>query len=352
MILPSRSSHRTPIYDLATASHEELNSGSSYRVRVDREVLSVSAKTVGQRTYYSLTKRVRGCLYKNYLGTCGEISAATIERAALSLLDEIAARPPTRRRKRGSTMRAKQMMVFDLLEALDVVAEAPLAEQKGLYEVWRDNTSRTLTLALDPEAYAAWEAFSEREIDWASENIAALHLHSLRAYLRALVSVRAAAEREGRASRRHRGAELSRFTRRARQVLTLAQAEAVRLKHSAIGGEHLLVGLAQVEDGVSSAVLAQVGVTVAQVQGALEELLGQGTEDRRHHHLGLGREVKRAIEGAVGEARRREQQEIGTAHLLLALVQQEDSGAATILRRLGVSLEEVRQETERRLNEV
>ena len=70
---------------------------------------------------------------------------------------------------------------------------------------------------------------------------------------------------------------LDRFTRRARQALTLAQEEAQRLHHNYIGTEHLLVGLIRVENSVSSKILRKLGVTYSGA-GAGRADGGYGTE--------------------------------------------------------------------------
>ena len=69
---------------------------------------------------------------------------------------------------------------------------------------------------------------------------------------------------------------LDRFTRRARQSLTLAQEEAQRLHHNYIGTEHLLVGLIRVDNSVASKILRSLGVTARRVQELVEQTVGYG----------------------------------------------------------------------------
>jgi len=146
---------------------------------------------------------------------------------------------------------------------------------------------------------------------------------------------------------------LDRFTRRARQALTLAQEEAQRLHHNYIGTEHLLVGLIRVENSVSSKILRRLGITVHQVQELVEQTVGFGqSEEAPGEKIGLTRRTKRVLELAVNEARKLGHHYIDTAHLLLGLVQQKDGVAVEILRRLGVSPDVIRRETAKAVHQV
>lgn len=350
MTLFSRRSDRTPTYTLETASHEQLNAGSSYRIRFDRGTLSLSARKERGRVYYYVTKRVRGRLHKIYAGKCGEITPARIRAAGWLLLAEIAAHAATRHEKGVGGMRARQRgvdetLVLDLIAALDVVVQAPLEERQALYAAWQENTSRTLALVLSPQEQAAWEPFSTQEVDWTSESGAALYLRSVRAFLRALASAS-----RGREHPRPRRGGLHRFTRHARQVLTLAQAEAQRLHHDRIGTEHLLLGLAQVEQGHSREILGRLGVRAGEVRAAIEETAGSAAAPVARNRISLSRDVKHVLERAVNEARERGHPYIDTTHLLLALAQEEGGGAAGVLRRLGVPPERVYEETAREIS--
>ena len=146
---------------------------------------------------------------------------------------------------------------------------------------------------------------------------------------------------------------LDRFTRRARQSLTLAQEEAQRLHHNYIGTEHLLVGLIRVDNSVASKILRGLGVTTRRVQELVEQTVGYGTRaETTGEKLGLTRRTKRVIELAVNEARKMGHHYIDTAHLLLGLVQQDDGMAVEVLRRLGVSSEVIRRETTKTIHQM
>ena len=135
--------------------------------------------------------------------------------------------------------------------------------------------------------------------------------------------------------------KFERFTRRARQSLSMAQEEARRLNHSYIGTEHLLLGLLREEQGGASRVLRDMGLSVAQVRRAVVHLVGRG--ERMPAALQLAPQTKQVIEVAVEEAKRFSNPFIDTEHLLLALLYNSDSMAAAIFEMLNVNREIVRR---------
>ncbi len=144
--------------------------------------------------------------------------------------------------------------------------------------------------------------------------------------------------------------KMERFTQRARRVLSLAQEEAERLQHGQIGTEHLLLGLMREEGGVAGRVLRDLGLDPRRVEELVVRLTDSG-ERRSTASLELSIGTKKVLELAVDEARRMGHHYIGTEHLLLGLVRQQDGVAIEVLRRLGVSPEEVRRQTRRVLQE-
>ena len=140
--------------------------------------------------------------------------------------------------------------------------------------------------------------------------------------------------------------KLSRFTNRARRVLTLAQEEAQRLHHGYIGTEHLLLGLLHEESGMASKVLKNLGVKPKQLERVIERI-GAPSRQTSFDKIYLTPRTKRVIELAFDEARRLGHHYIGTEHLLLGLVRQGDGVAIDALKSLGVSLDKVRSETTR-----
>jgi len=144
--------------------------------------------------------------------------------------------------------------------------------------------------------------------------------------------------------------KMERFTQRARRVLSLAQEEAERLHHSYIGTEHLLLGLMKEEGGVAGRVLRDLGVEQRRVQEMIERLTGAGKTSSLTK-LDLAPGTRRVLELAVDEARRMGHHYISTEHLLLGLVRQNEGVAMDVLKKLGISAEQIRRQTRRVLQE-
>jgi ATP-dependent Clp protease ATP-binding subunit ClpC len=144
-------------------------------------------------------------------------------------------------------------------------------------------------------------------------------------------------------------AGMERFTQRARRVLSLAHQEAERMRHNYIGTEHLLLGLIREEGGVAGRVLRELGLEPERVQEIVERLAGPG--QNRGGKLDLAPGTQQVLEYAVEEARRMGHHYIGTEHLLLGLVRFGEGVALDVLRKLGVTPEQIRRQTRRVLQE-
>jgi len=143
-------------------------------------------------------------------------------------------------------------------------------------------------------------------------------------------------------------AGMERFTQRARRVLSLAHQEAERSHQESIGTEHLLLGLIEEDGGVAGRVLRELGLESARVR----EMVGRVSMDGNsvNGKLELASDTQQVLEYAVEEARHLGHHYIGTEHILLGLVRVEGS-AMEVLRRLGVTADQVRRQTRRVLNE-
>ncbi|CDZ99398.1 Negative regulator of genetic competence ClpC/MecB [Metalysinibacillus saudimassiliensis] len=135
----------------------------------------------------------------------------------------------------------------------------------------------------------------------------------------------------------------NRFTERANKVLNLAQDEAKRWKASKIGTEHLLLGLVREGEGIAAKALAAANVTPEMIERGIEQLVGHGTEevDAVVHHTPR---AKRVLELAADEARKLNHNYIGTEHILLGLIREEEGVAARVLNNVGVGLNKTRQQ--------
>ena len=142
---------------------------------------------------------------------------------------------------------------------------------------------------------------------------------------------------------------MERFTQRARRVLSLAHQEAERLQQPQIGTEHLLLGLMMEDGGISARVLADLGLEVDRVREMVERLGGFGQARGAKVELSAG--VQQVLEFAIDEARRMGHHYIGTEHLLLGLIRQEEGLGMDVLRKLGITPEQIRRQTRRVLQE-
>ncbi|MGQ0614234.1 MAG: ATP-dependent Clp protease ATP-binding subunit, partial [Planctomycetaceae bacterium] len=135
-----------------------------------------------------------------------------------------------------------------------------------------------------------------------------------------------------------------RFTDRARKVMGLARQEAQRFNHDYIGTEHILLGLIQEGSGVASDVLKNLDVDLKKIRQEVEKLVSHGTTMVTMGQLPFTPRAKKVLELALEEASNLGHNYIGTEHLLLGLIKENEGIAARVLLNLGVKLEEVREE--------
>jgi ATP-dependent Clp protease ATP-binding subunit ClpC len=135
-----------------------------------------------------------------------------------------------------------------------------------------------------------------------------------------------------------------RFTDRARKVMQLANQEAQRFNHEYIGTEHILLGLVKEGSGVAANVLKNLDVDLRKIRLEVEKLVQSGPEMVTMGKLPHTPRAKKVIEYAVEEARNLNHNYVGTEHLLLGLLREEEGVAAQVLRNLGLKLEDVREE--------
>jgi ATP-dependent Clp protease ATP-binding subunit ClpA len=134
-----------------------------------------------------------------------------------------------------------------------------------------------------------------------------------------------------------------RFTPRARQVVVLAQEEARAFKQDHIGTEHLLLGLLGAGDGVAASVLAKLGVGFDGVRQRALEIVRPG-DQTLGGRIPFAPQTKKVLEKSLPEAMNLGHGYLGTEHILLALVDENDSLAVRILRNFDVEPEAIRRE--------
>jgi len=133
------------------------------------------------------------------------------------------------------------------------------------------------------------------------------------------------------------------FTDRARRVVVLAQEEARLLNHSAIGTEHLLLGIVHEGQGVAAQTLQALDIRLAAVRNAIEREVPRGASPGVGT-LSFSPRAKQSLENALRESLQLGHNYIGTEHMLLGLIRTEDSRAARVLSDLGATFERVRAE--------
>ncbi|MCW2927670.1 MAG: ATPase domain protein, partial [Thermoleophilia bacterium] len=140
-----------------------------------------------------------------------------------------------------------------------------------------------------------------------------------------------------------------RFTERARQVVVLAQDEARALKHNYIGTEHILLGLLREEEGLAARVLDSLDITVDEVRTQVARIVGQGDE-ATSGQIPFTPRAKKVLELALREALSLGHNYIGTEHILLGLVRENEGVAARILLDFDADAEKIRNEIIRMLS--
>ncbi|MBI4802144.1 MAG: ATP-dependent Clp protease ATP-binding subunit [Elusimicrobia bacterium] len=136
----------------------------------------------------------------------------------------------------------------------------------------------------------------------------------------------------------------TRFTERAQRVILIAQEEAKRLNHDYVGTEHILLGLIALGEGVASQVLASLGVDLRKVRAEIEKIVGTGDNMMLLGEIPFTPRAKKVLEYAVEEAQHMSHSYIGTEHILMGLIREEEGVAARVLENLGLKLETVKEE--------
>ena len=134
----------------------------------------------------------------------------------------------------------------------------------------------------------------------------------------------------------------TRFTDRARRVVVLAQDEARDLGHGSVGTEHLLLGLLAEGEGVAALALESLGISLEEARDRVE-----GIADRGQHtpsgHIPFTPRAKKVLELSLREALQLGHDYIGTEHILLGLIREDDGIPAQVLAGRGASYALVRE---------
>ena len=141
------------------------------------------------------------------------------------------------------------------------------------------------------------------------------------------------------------------FTEHARDVLRLEGLEAQRMHHEHLGTEHLLLALVREPDGHGHKALANLGVTLKQLRNALREIVDADPDMEIPESFHQTPRVMHVMEMAIEEARAHKTADLGTEHILLALLREPEGVAMQVLARLNLTAQAVHNEVERILAE-
>ncbi|MBA2712642.1 MAG: hypothetical protein H0U55_03685 [Rubrobacteraceae bacterium] len=136
---------------------------------------------------------------------------------------------------------------------------------------------------------------------------------------------------------------VGKLSRRAHNVILLAQEEARFFGHTHLGTAHLLLGLSGEDASVAADVLRRLGVEADEARGQVESVEGWGLGDAAAR-VPFTPRMKRVLEGASQESLRQGHRYVGTDHLLLGLLGEREGISARVLLNLGVDPDEALQD--------
>lgn len=132
---------------------------------------------------------------------------------------------------------------------------------------------------------------------------------------------------------------IDRFTAKAREAIGLAVDAAETLGHNYVGTEHLLIGLLQEGTGVAARVLDECGVKVEKVMELVSQLITPNQTVRTAEQNTYTPSARRVIENSYREAVRFKAPLIGTEHILIAIIRENDCVASRLLNTMGISIQ-------------
>jgi ATP-dependent Clp protease ATP-binding subunit ClpC len=144
----------------------------------------------------------------------------------------------------------------------------------------------------------------------------------------------------------------AKFSNRVKEVISLSREEALRLGHDYIGTEHLLLGMIRDGEGIAVTILKKLGVSLDDLRGAIEQYTkGNATNNIKNlATIPLTRQSEKVLKVTYLEAKTFKSQLIGTEHLLLSILREEDNLGSQILNKFDVNYEMVREQLEHTLN--
>ncbi len=137
----------------------------------------------------------------------------------------------------------------------------------------------------------------------------------------------------------------AKFSNRVKEVISLSREEALRLGHDYIGTEHLLLGMIREGEGVAVSILKKLGVPMDELRNAIERAV-KGTANHNVKNMAnipLTRQSEKVLKITYLEAKIFKSQLIGTEHLLLSILRDEDNIATQILNKFEINYDSVKE---------
>ena len=137
----------------------------------------------------------------------------------------------------------------------------------------------------------------------------------------------------------------AKFSNRVKEVISLSREEALRLGHDYIGTEHLLLGMIREGEGVAVSILKKLGIPMDELRAAIERAV-KGTANHNVKNMAnipLTRQSEKVLKITYLEAKIFKSQLIGTEHLLLSILRDEDNIATQILNKFEVNYDSIKE---------
>ena len=137
----------------------------------------------------------------------------------------------------------------------------------------------------------------------------------------------------------------AKFSNRVKEVISLSREEALRLGHDYIGTEHLLLGMIREGEGVAVSILKKLGIPLDELRTAIERAV-KGTANHNVKNMAnipLTRQSEKVLKITYLEAKIFKSQLIGTEHLLLSILRDEDNIATQILNKFEVNYDSIKE---------
>lgn len=141
------------------------------------------------------------------------------------------------------------------------------------------------------------------------------------------------------------------FTKSAERVIEISKNIAINLGHSYIGTEHLLYGLSKEKNGIASKVLEKQNINDKNILEKIEDIIGSNSF-LKIYSIGFTPRLKKVIENSFNEAKKLDSDYIGTEHLLIGVIKENDSIAGRILFELGIDINKLYKQLVKILNDI